>query len=42
MDIITADGGAPKGNAVLMMRKEKGRWLILEAHAKLFPPPPVK
>ena len=40
MEIATTDGApALKGNAVLLMRQEAGRWLVLEAHAKLYPPP---
>jgi uncharacterized protein (TIGR02246 family) len=29
-----------KGHVVQLMKKAAGRWLILEAHPKLFPPPP--
>ena len=41
MEIAPA-GGAPhvKGYVVQLMKKENGRWLVLEAHPKLFPPPP--
>ncbi len=42
MDITTTDGSALKGNAVLMMKMDSGRWLILEAHPKLYPLPPSK
>ena len=43
MEIKTADGAPPlQGNAVLIMRRDAGRWLILEAHPKLYPPPRPK
>lgn len=29
-----------RGHVVQVMRKIDGRWLILEAHPKIFPPPP--
>ena len=29
-----------KGHVVQVMKKVEGRWLVLEAHPKLFPPPP--
>ena len=29
-----------KGHVVQLMKKIAGRWLILEGHPKLFPPPP--
>jgi len=29
-----------KGYVIQVMKKVRGRWLILEAHPKLFPPPP--
>jgi len=34
--------GSPsmKGYVVQVMKKVQGRWLILEAHPKLFPPQP--
>ena len=39
MEIIPADGGASlKGYVVQVMKKAGNRWLILEAHPKLFPP----
>jgi uncharacterized protein (TIGR02246 family) len=40
MEIVPA-GGAPaiKGHVVQLMKKVAGRWLVLEAHPKLFPPP---
>ena len=39
---ITPAGGktALKGYVIQVMKKEKGRWLVLEAHPKLFPPAP--
>ena len=38
---IQPSGGAPplKGYVVQLMKKVDGRWLVLEAHPKLFPPP---
>ena len=42
MEIIPAGGGtALKGHVVHVMKKVRGRWLILEAHPKIFPPPPT-
>jgi uncharacterized protein (TIGR02246 family) len=40
---ITPPGGRPplKGHVVQLMKKVNGRWLVLEAHPKLFPPPPA-
>jgi uncharacterized protein (TIGR02246 family) len=39
MEIIPAGGGATlKGYSVAVMRKVEGRWLMVEGHAKLFPP----
>ena len=41
MEIIPAGGAAAlKGYVVQLMKKEAGRWLIIEGHPKLFPPPP--
>jgi uncharacterized protein (TIGR02246 family) len=41
IEIIPAGGAASlKGQVVQVMKKVNGRWLILEAHPKLFPPPP--
>lgn len=38
---ISPPGGAPmKGHVVQVMKKVGGRWLVLESHPKLFPPPP--
>lgn len=39
---IVPPGNAPtlKGHAVQIMKKVEGRWLMLEGHPKLFPPPP--
>ncbi|MEK6574183.1 MAG: SgcJ/EcaC family oxidoreductase [Chloroflexota bacterium] len=43
IEIIPAGGGsALKGYVVQVMKKVEGRWLILEAHPKLFPPPPIR
>lgn len=42
IEIIPAGGGtALKGHVVHVMKKVRGRWLILEAHPKIFPPPPT-
>jgi len=41
MQIQPAEGGTVmKGHVVQVMKKVEGRWLILEAHPKLFPAPP--
>jgi uncharacterized protein (TIGR02246 family) len=41
MQITPARGGAPlKGHVIQLMKHVSGRWLVLEAHPKLFPPPP--
>ena len=41
IEIIPAGGGsALKGYVVQVMKKVEGRWLVLEGHPKLFPPPP--
>ena len=43
MEIIPAGGGsALKGYVVQVMKKVEGRWLILDAHPKLFPPVPPR
>jgi len=43
MEIIPAGGGAAlKGYVVQVMKKVDGHWLVLEAHPKLFPPPPPR
>ena len=40
MEIQPANGApALPGHVVQVMKKIDGRWLILEAHPKLFPPP---
>ena len=40
IEIIPAGGGAAlKGYVVQVMKKVEGRWLVLEGHPKLFPPP---
>jgi uncharacterized protein (TIGR02246 family) len=42
IEIIPAGGGSTlKGHVVQVMKKVKGRWLIVEAHPKIFPPPPT-
>jgi uncharacterized protein (TIGR02246 family) len=40
---IIPPGGASslKGHVVQVMKKVEGRWLVLEAHPKIFPPPPA-
>jgi uncharacterized protein (TIGR02246 family)/steroid delta-isomerase-like uncharacterized protein len=40
MQITPAVGSPIKGYVVQVMKKVNGRWLVLEAHPKLFPPPP--
>jgi uncharacterized protein (TIGR02246 family) len=43
IEIIPAGGGATlKGYSVSVMKKVDGRWLVLEGHPKLFPPPPPR
>jgi len=43
IEIVPATGGsALKGHVVQVMKKEKERWLILEGHPKIFPPPPTR
>jgi uncharacterized protein (TIGR02246 family) len=43
MQITPAGGGAPmRGYVVQVMKKVAGRWLVLEGHPKLFPPPPTR
>jgi uncharacterized protein (TIGR02246 family) len=40
IQITPAGGGPPvNGYVVQLMKKVGGRWLVLEAHPKLFPPP---
>jgi len=40
LEIERPDGSPPmKGYVVQVMKKVEGRWLVLEAHPKLFPPP---
>ncbi|MBI4187509.1 MAG: SgcJ/EcaC family oxidoreductase [Chloroflexi bacterium] len=42
IEIIPPSGGPSlKGHVVQVMKKVKGRWLIFEAHPKIFPPPPA-
>ena len=39
LEIIPSGGGpSMKGFVVQVMKKENGRWLILEGHPKIFPP----
>lgn len=40
LEIAPTNGPAMKGHVVQVMQKVGSRWLILEAHPKLFPPPP--
>jgi len=41
MEIVPPGGAAPmRGHVVQVMQRVHGRWLILEGHPKLFPPPP--
>ena len=39
--IPPGDGSSLNGHVVQVMKKELGRWLILEGHPKIFPPPPT-
>ena len=39
--IPPGNGAALKGHVVQVMKKVRDRWLILEAHPKIFPPPPA-
>lgn len=42
IEIIPASGDSVlKGHVVQVMKKVKGRWLILEGHPKIFPPAPT-
>jgi uncharacterized protein (TIGR02246 family) len=42
IEIIPPGGGSSlKGHVVQLMKKVHGRWLILEGHPKIFPPPPT-
>jgi len=42
LEIEKPDGSpSMKGYVVQVMKKVQGRWLVLEAHPKLFPPTPV-
>lgn len=43
IEILPAGGGGStlKGHSVSVMKKVKGRWLVLEGHPKIFPPPPA-
>lgn len=41
LEITPPDGAPPmKGHVIQVMKKVGNRWLILEAHPKIFPPPP--
>ena len=40
MEIVPKDGAPMKGHVVQVMKRVGTRWLVLEAHPKLFPPPP--
>jgi uncharacterized protein (TIGR02246 family) len=43
IEIIPASGDSVlKGHVVQVMKKVKGRWLILEGHPKIFPPAPTR
>ena len=43
IEIVPTGGGSPlKGHVVEVMKKVEGRWLVLEAHPKLFPAPPTR
>lgn len=41
IEIAPPNGAVLKGHVVQVMKKVGNRWLILEAHPKIFPPPPV-
>lgn len=42
IEIVPPTGGPSlKGHVVQVMKRVAGRWLILEAHPKIFPPPPA-
>jgi uncharacterized protein (TIGR02246 family) len=40
MEIRLPDGSSRRGHVVQVMKKVGARWLVLEAHPKLFPPLP--
>jgi len=42
IEIIPPGGSALRGYVVQVMKKVEGRWLVLEGHPKLFPPPPPR
>ena len=42
LEIIPPGGSSLKGHVVQVMKKVEGRWLVLEAHPKFFPPPPPR
>jgi uncharacterized protein (TIGR02246 family) len=39
LEIVPKDGPAMIGHVVQVMQKVGSRWLVIEAHPKLFPPP---
>ena len=42
IEIVPPDGSpSRKGHVIQVMKKVEGRWLILEAHPKIFPPFPA-
>lgn len=38
IEIVPPTGSPLKGHVVQIMKKVDGRWLVLEAHPKIFPP----
>jgi uncharacterized protein (TIGR02246 family) len=42
IEITPPAGLALKGHVVQVMKKVAGRWLVLEAHPKFFPPPAAR
>lgn len=40
LEIVPPVGAPLRGHVVQVMKKVDGRWFILEAHPKIFPPPP--
>lgn len=41
LEIVPPSGSSLKGYVVQVMKKVEGRWLILEGHPKIYPPPPA-
>ena len=39
LEIVPPGGSSLKGHVVQVMKKVEGRWLILEGHPKIYPPP---